>query len=334
MNTSLFGFFRHQFTALPLSRLFWMVPLGLMFALGTAFSDFWVTVVMCPAFVTLFVFGALSPEESPYSAYGLPRERRVRLTAMAAVPAVLLGVALALLLQPGWLGLLGALGSVAIGLLLGWRFVDGSQARGRERVRDRLGSHGFLFELVWKPQLLWATGIAFVQCVTSHLASRMGEGALGQWFGVLPLLVWYFMYCVGGAGVPGPDAGASYGVPRKRWLGVSLAATGVSVLQFAVIVGLVAPAGVSRGAVAAWALGGFACAVLGAMMKTRRSDLGLLPPMLMYFPASQLHASSEIQKPELIYFGVVAAILLLAGVALQVAYLGGYMNPRAPSKNR
>lgn len=333
MNTSLFGFFRHQFTAPPLTRLLWMVLVGLMFALGAAFSDSWVSVVMCPAFVTLFVFGALSQEESAYSAYGLPRERRVRLTAMAAVPAVLLGVALALLLQPGWLGMLGALGPVAIGLLLGSRFVDGSQARGRERVRDRLGSHGFLFELVWKPQLLWAVGIAVAQCVTLHLASRMGQGALGQWIGVLPLLVWYFMYCVDGAGVPGPGAGASFGVPRKRWLGVSLAATGVSVLLFAVIVGLGAPASINRAAVAAWAFGGFACAVLGAMMKTRRSGLGMLPPMLMYLPASQQHLSAEIQKPELIYFGVVASILLLVGVALQVAYLGGYMNPKTRFKN-
>lgn len=311
-----------------------MVPVGLMFALGAAFSDFWVTAVMCPALVTLFVLGALSQEERAYSAYGLPRERRVRLAAMAVVPAVLLGVVLALLLQPGWLGLLGALGSVAMGLLMGWRFVDRPEARGRERVRDRLGSHGFFFELVWEPQLLWAVGIALAQCVTLHLAVRIGEGALGQWLGVLPLLVWYFMYCVDGAGAPGPDAGASYGVPRKRWLGVSLAATAVSILLFAAIVGLVAPASINRVAVAAWALGGFACAVLGAMMKARGSGLGMAPPMLMYLPASQQHVSPEVQKPELIYFGVVAAILLLVGVALQVAYLGGYMNPKKRFKDR
>ena len=34
MNTTLLGFFRHQFVAPSLWRLLWMVPLALMFGLG------------------------------------------------------------------------------------------------------------------------------------------------------------------------------------------------------------------------------------------------------------------------------------------------------------
>ena len=74
MNTTLLGFFRHQFVASSLFRLLWMVPLAAMFALSATITDHPLTAVTTPAFVTLFVIGALSTEETAYAAYGMPRD--------------------------------------------------------------------------------------------------------------------------------------------------------------------------------------------------------------------------------------------------------------------
>ena len=191
MNTTLLGFFRHQFTSPPLTRLFWMVPLAVMFGLGATITNHALTAVMTPAVVTLFVIGALSMEETAYSAYGMPRDRRLRLAAMAVVPAVVIGAAAALLLRPDWFGVVGALGAIAMGLIMGQRYVTGEVPEASERVRSRLGSRGFLVELVWKPQLLWALGIAVAHCVTLYLASFIGSEPLRAWIGMLPLLAWY-----------------------------------------------------------------------------------------------------------------------------------------------
>ena len=332
MNTTLLGFFRHQFVASSLYRLLWMVPLAVMFGLGAAITDRPLTAVMTPAFVTLFVIGALSMEETAYAAYGMPRGRRLRLAAMSVVPAVVIGAAVALLLRPDWFGVVGALGAVAMGLLMGQRYVTGEVPEGRERVRSRLGSRGFLVELVWKPQLLWALGIAVAHCVTLYLASFIGSEPLRAWIGALPLLVWYFAYCTHGAGIAGPDVGASYGVPRRRWLAVSLAASVVSVLLYTVVVGVVSS--LSWAAVAVGAAGAFACAVLGTAIKARRSEMGMFPAMFMAIPISRAAEVESFRDAETVYLLVIAGILLLVGAAMQVAYLGGYMNLKTPSKKR
>ena len=331
MNTTLPGFFRHQFTAPSLFRLLWMVPLTVMFALGAAITDHPLTAVMAPAFVTVFVTGALSMEETAYAAYGMPRDRRLRLAAMAVVPAVVIGAAVALLLRPDWLGVVGALGALAMGLIMGQRFVTGEVPEASERVRSRLGSRGFLVELVWKPQLQWALGIAAAHCVTLYLASFIGSEPLRAWVGALPLLVWYAMYCMNGSGIVGPDVGASYGVPRRRWLGISLAASVVSVLLYTVVVGVVSS--LSWAAVAVGAAGAFACAVLGSAIKVRRSDMGLLPAMFLAIPISRAIEVESFTDGETVYRLVVAGVLLLVGAAMQVAYLGGYMNPKQHLKN-
>ena len=331
MNTTLLGFFRHQFTASSLYRLLWMVPLGAMFALGATITDHPLTAVMTPALVTLFVIGALSMEETAYAAYGMPRDRRLRLTAMAVVPAVVIGAVVALLLRPDWVGVLGALGALAMGLLMGQRFVNGEVPEGRERVRGRLGSGGFLVELVWKPQLLWALGIAAAHCVMLYLASFIGSEPLRLWIGALPLLVWYGMYCMHGSGIVGPDVGASYGVPRRRWLGVSLAASVVSVLFYTVIVGVVSS--LSWAAVVVGAAGAFACAVLGSAIKTRRSDMGLLPAMFLAIPISRAAEEASFMGGYVVYCLGVSGLLLLIGVGMHCAYLGGYMNPKQALKN-
>lgn len=331
MNTTLPGFFRHQFVAPSLYRLLWMVPLAVMFGLGATITDHPLTAVMTPSCVTLFVIGALSMEETAYMAYGMPRAWRLRLAAMAVVPAVVIGVVVALLLRPDWVGVLGALGALAIGLIMGQRFVTGEVPEGRERVRGRLGSGGFLVELVWKPQLLWALGIAAAHCVTLYLASFIGSEPLSVWIGALPLLVWYAMYCMHGSGIAGPDVGASYGVPRRRWLGVTLAASVVSVLLYTVIVGVVSS--LSWAAVVVGAAGAFACAVLGSAMKARRSEAGLFPAMFLAIPISRATEVESFTDGEAVYLLVVAGVLLLIGVVMQAAYLSGYMNPKQALKN-
>ena len=331
MNTTLLGFFRHQFVAPSLYRLLWMVPLAVMFGLGAAITDHPLTAVMTPAMVTLFVIGALSMEETAYMAYGMPRAWRLRLTAMAVVPAVVLGAVVALLLRPDWVGVLGALGALAMGLIMGRRFVTGEVPEGRERVRGRLGSGGFLVELVWKPQLLWALGIAAAHCVTLYLASFIGSEPLRLWIGALPLLVWYAMYCMYGSGIAGPDVGASYGVPRRRWIAVSLAASVISVLLYLVVVGFVSH--LSWAAVAVGAAGAFACAVLGSAMKVRRSGMGLLPAMFLAIPVSRTAEVSSFMDGEALYCLVVSGVFLLIGVGMHAAFLGGYMNPKQARKN-
>lgn len=306
MNTTLLGFFRHQFVAPSLWRLLWMVPLALMFGLGATITDHPLTAVMTPAMVTLFVIGALSMEETAYMAYGMPRAWRLRLAAMAVVPAVVIGVVVALLLRPDWVGVLGALGALAIGLIMGQRFVTGEVPEGRERVRGRLGSGGFLVELVWKPQLLWALGIAAAHCVTLYLASFIGSEPLRLWIGALPLLVWYGVYCMYGSAIAGPDVGASYGVPRRRWLAVSLAASVISVLLYLVVVGFVSH--LSWAAVVVGAAGAFACAVLGSAMKVRRSGMGLLPAMFLAIPVSRTADVSSFMDGEALYCLVVSGV--------------------------
>lgn len=332
MNTTLLGFFRHQFTAPSLFRLLWMVPLAVMFGLGATITNHALTAVMTPAVVTLFVIGALSMEETAYSAYGMPRDRRLRLAAMAVVPAVVIGAAVALLLRPDWFGVVGALGAIAIGLIMGQRYVTGEVPEASERVRSRLGSRGFLVELVWKPQLLWALGIAVAHCVTLYLASFIGSEPLRAWIGMLPLLAWYYAYCTDGTGIAGPDVGASYGLPRRRWLGVSLAASVVSVLFYVVVAGVFSS--LSWAAVAVGAAGAFACAVLGTAIKARRSEMGLFPAMFMAIPISRAAEVEDFTDGEVVYLLVIAGILLLVGAAMQVAYLGGYTNPKQALKNR
>lgn len=331
MNTTLFGFFRHQFVAPSLSRLLWMVPLAVMFGLGAAISGHPLYVVMAPQFVTLFVIGALSMEETAYAAYGMPKTLRLRLTAMAVVPAVVIGVVVAFLLRPDWVGVVGALGALAMGLIMGQRFVTGEVPEGRERVRGRLGSGGFLVELVWKPQLLWALGIAAAHCVTLYLASFIGSEPLRLWIRALPLLVWYCVYCMHDSGIAGPDVGASYGVPRRRWIAVSLAASVVSVLVYVVVVGSVS--GLSWAAVVVGAAGAFASSVLGSAMKARRSTMGLLPAMFLAIPVSRAAQVASFMDGEAVYCLVVSGLLLLIGVGMHCAYLGGYLNPKQALKN-
>ena len=81
------------------------------------------------------------------------------------------------------------------------------------------------------------------------------------------------------------------------------------------------------------AAGAFACAVLGTAMKARRREIGLIPAMLMAIPISQAAEAESFTDGEAVYLLVVAGALSLIGAALQVAYLGGYMNPKRAFKD-
>ncbi|SIS39596.1 hypothetical protein SAMN05444817_101369 [Corynebacterium appendicis CIP 107643] len=74
MNASLLGYFRHQFFAAPLTRLIWMIPILAMLAFGLLYvvRDSAVGVIFGPMMLTVFMIGALSLEDTAYTAYGLP----------------------------------------------------------------------------------------------------------------------------------------------------------------------------------------------------------------------------------------------------------------------
>ena len=144
-------------------------------------------------------------------------------------------------------------------------------------------------------------------------------------------MVWYAMYCMYGSGIAGPDVGASYGVPRRRWLAASLAASVVSVLVYLLVVGFVSH--LSWAAVAVGAAGAFACAVLGTAMKVRRSGMGLLPAMFLAIPVSRSAEVASFMDGEALYCLVVSGVFLLIGVGMHAAFLGGYMNPKQARKN-
>ena len=68
MNTTLLGFFRHQFVASPLKRLLWMVPLIAVMAFGPFVVDSALSAAFLPSMVTVLVLVALQQEETAYTA--------------------------------------------------------------------------------------------------------------------------------------------------------------------------------------------------------------------------------------------------------------------------
>lgn len=60
----------------------------------------------------------------------------------------------------------------------------------------------------------------------------------------------------------------------------------------------------------------------------------MFPAIFMAIPISRAAEVEDFTDGEAVYLLVVAGILLLVGAAMQVAYLGGYMNLKTPSKKR
>ena len=156
----------------------------------------------------------------------------MKLTAMAVVPAVLFSATIALFARPDWVGIAGALVPLVTGLLFGGQYIADDAAVSDREAGSHIGGGSFEFELIFKPQLLWAFGVAIAHCIFLYLSDFIGNDSLRQLFGGLPIIVWYSAYCMQGVGIPGTATGASFGVPRWRWLALSWAAALVSAVTY------------------------------------------------------------------------------------------------------
>ena len=198
MNASLLGYFRHQFVAAPLTRLIWMIPIFAMLAFGLlyVFRDSAVGVIFGPMMLTVFMIGALSLEDTAYTAYGLPKSRAKKLTAMAVVPSVVFSGGIALVARPDWVGIAGALVALVSGLLFGGQYIAGDGVADDRKAGSHLGSGSFVFELIFKPQLLWALGAGIAHSLMIPLTSFIGNDTLRPLLGGLPIMIWYSAYCL------------------------------------------------------------------------------------------------------------------------------------------
>lgn len=329
MNTSMLGYFRHQFVAAPLTRLIWMIPILAMLAFGLLYviRDSAVGVIFGPMMLTVFMIGVLSMEDTAYTAYGMPKSRAMKLTAMAVVPSVVFSATIALLARPDWVGIAGALVALVSGLLFGGQYIVGDGAASEREAGSHLGSGSFEFELIFKPQLLWALGVGIAHSIMIPLTSFIANDTLRPILGGLPILVWYCAYCMQGLGIPGPATGMSYGVPRRRWLALSGAAAVAAVLVYIVVAGVLSPVTGTWPAVIATGVGGFASAKIGAAVKIWRTELGMLPGYLMFFIANGAADAQGFRDGTVILALVTAGILAIVGIVIQAGYLMGFINP-------
>lgn len=329
MNTSLLGYFRHQFVAAPLTRLIWMIPILAMLAFGVLYvtRDSPMAVIFGPMMLTVFMIGALSLEDTAYTAYGMPKSRTMKLTAMAVVPAVVLSAAIALLARPDWVGIAGALVALVSGVFFGGKFITGGAVVSDQKAGSHIGRGSFEFELIFKPQLLWALGVAIAHCIFLYLSNLVGNDTLRQLFGGFPIIVWYSAYCMPGLGIPGAATGAGYGVPRRRWLALSWATALVSAATYIGLAGLVSPSEFSWAAVITIGIGGLASAIIGAAMKIWRTELGMIPGYMMFFIANGASNTQSFLDGGVTFALVTAGILASVGIAIQAGYLMGLINP-------
>ena len=335
MNTSLLGYFRHQLVAAPLTRLIWMVPILAMLASGLLHvtRDSPVAVIFGPMMLTVFMIGTLSLEDTAYTAYGMPKSRARKLTAMAVVPAVLFGASIALFARPDWVGIAGALVALVSGLLFGSQYTAGNAVDSDREAGSRIGRGSFEFELIFKPQLLWALGAGSAHSLMIPLTSFIGNDTLRPLLGGLPIIVWYSAYCMQGLGIPGPATGMSYGVPRRQWFALSWAAAIAAVLVYIVVAGLFSPVTGTWPAVIATGVGGLASAIIGAAVKIWRTDLGMLPAYTMFFIANGASDTQSFLDAAVIFALATAGILALVGIVIQAGYLVGLINPKHAQKN-
>lgn len=335
MNTSLLGYFRHQLVAAPLTRLIWMVPILAMLASGLLHvtRDSPVAVIFGPMMLTVFMIGALSLEDTAYTAYGMPKSRARKLTAMAVVPAVLFGASIALFARPDWVGIAGALVALVSGLLFGSQYTAGNAVDSDREAGSRIGRGSFEFELIFKPQLLWALGAGSAHSLMIPLTSFIGNDTLRPLLGGLPIMIWYSAYCMQGLGITGAATGASYGVPRRRWLAQSGAAAVAAVLVYIVVAGLFSPVTGTWPAVIVTGAGGLASAIIGAAVKIWRTELGMLPAYTMFFIANGASDTQSFLDGAVIFALATAGILALVGIVIQAGYLVGLINPKHAQKN-
>ena len=335
MNTSLLGYFRHQLVAAPLTRLIWMLPILAMLASGLFYveRESPTAVIFGPMMLTVFMIGTLSLEDTAYTAYGMPKSRARKLTAMAVVPAVLFGASIALFARPDWVGIAGALVALVSGLLFGSQYTAGNAVDSDREAGSRIGRGSFEFELIFKPQVLWALGVAIAHCIFLYLSDFIGNDRFRLLFGGIPIIVWYSAYCMQGIGIPGPATGASYGVPRRRWLVLSWAAALVSVAAYIGVAALASPSEFSWAAVITIGAGGCASAIIGAAVKIWRTEVGMVPGYLMFFIANGASNAQGFRDGAVIFALVTAGILALIGIVIQAGYLLGSISPKHAQKN-
>ncbi|MCZ9294148.1 hypothetical protein [Corynebacterium meitnerae] len=334
MNTSLVGYFRHQFVAPPLTRLIWMTPILAMLAFGLLYvtRDSVVGVIFGPMILTAVMIGALSSEDTAYTAYGMPKSRAKKLTAMAVVPSVVFSAGIALVARPDWVGAAGALVALVSGLLFGGQYIAGDGVADDRKAGSHLGSGSFEFELIFKPQLLWALAVAIAHCGFLYLSDFIGNDRFRLLFGGIPIIVWYSAYCMQGIGIPGPATGASYGVPRRRWLAFSWVAALVSVAAYIGVAALASPSEFSWAAVITIGAGGCASAIIGAAVKIWRTEVGMGPGYLMFFIANGASNAQGFRDGAVIFALVTAGILALIGIVIQAGYLLGSISPKHAQK--
>ena len=336
MNTSLLGYFRHQFVAPPLTRLIWMIPMLAMLAFGLLYvtRDSVVGVIFGPMILTVVMIGALSSEDTAYTAYGMPSSRAKKLTAMAVVPSVAFSAGIALVARPDWVGAAGALVALVSGLLFGGQYIAGHGVASDRKADSHLGGGSFEFELIFKPQLLWALGAGSAHSLMIPLTSFIGNDTLRPLLGGLPIMIWYSAYCMQGLGITGAATGASYGVPRRRWLAQSGAAAVAAVLVYIVVAGLFSPVTGTWPAVIVTGAGGLASAIIGAAVKIWRTELGMLPAYTMFFIANGASDTQSFLDGAVIFALATAGIIALVGIVIQAGYLMGLINPKHAQKNR
>ena len=335
MNTSLVGYFLHQFVAAPLTRLIWMIPILAMLAFGLLYvtRDSVVGVIFGPMILTVVMIGALSSEDTAYTAYGMPKSRSMKLTAMAVVPAVVFSAAIALLARPDWVGAAGALVALVSGMLFGGQYIAGDGVADDRKAGAHIGRGSFEFESIFKPQLLWALGAGSAHSLMIPLTSFIGNDTLRPLLGGLPIIVWYSAYCMQGLGIPGPATGMSYGVPRRRWLAQSGAAAVAAVVVYIVVAGLFSPVTGTWPAVIVTGAGGLASAIIGAAVKIWRTELGMLPAYMMFFIANGASDTQSFLDGAVIFALATAGIIALVGIVIQAGYLMGLINPKHAQKN-
>ena len=136
-----------------------------------------------------------------------------------------------------------------------------------------------------------------------------------------------------GLGITGAATGASYGVPRRRWLAQSGAAAVAAVLVYIVVAGLFSPVTGTWPAVIVTGAGGLASAIIGAAVKIWRTELGMLPAYMMFFIANGASDTQSFLDAAVIFALATAGILALVGIVIQAGYLAGLINPKHAQKN-
>ncbi|GEM_PF-881649 len=327
---------KHQFTASSLWRLLYMLPTGVMLSVAVVWLDNVFVQVVGPAMLTLFLFGILLPEESAFTAYGIPRHRALTAVAWVAVPAVAISAVVGLFARPDWIGALGALGAVVAGCALAARYLPQADPTEEKGPRaSELGDRSLLYEVIWKPHLLWAVAIACALNATYYLTSFIDQAEFRTFVAGLPVLIWYCAHASVTADSPGPQHAAAYGIPRRTWIAHTVAAAAAAALIFGALAYVVnlAIAGtlglprLTLTAILVAAVGAFAVIVGGAGSRIRFNTPAILCAFLLYFTMGSLFDIRSEPNGTLASVALaIAGVIFVLGAVLLAFYAAGKLN--------